>query len=79
MFQLEVVQGLNGLNDYLFSSYHEKHPRKLYSGFVSIRLLWLDRRLGNGMHLLSNAVLWSNYLSADVNMMFDLHPQLFYF
>ena len=78
MFQLEVVQGLNRLNDYLFSSYHEKHPGKLYSGFVSIRLLWLDRRLGNGMHLLSNAVLLSNHLNADVTM-FDLHPQLFYF
>ena len=56
MFQLEVVEGLNRLRDYLFS-YHEKDPRTLFSGFVSIRLLWLDRRLGNGMHLLSNAVL----------------------
>ena len=57
MFHMEVVEGLNRLNGYLFSSYHEKDPRTLFSGFVSIRLLWLDRRLGNGIHLLSSAVL----------------------
>ena len=50
-------QGLNRLSDYLFSSYHQNIPRTLFSGFVSIPLLWLDRRLVNGMHLLSNAVL----------------------
>ena len=57
MFHLEVVEGLNRLNGYLFSSYREKDPLTLFSGFVSIRLLWLDRRLGNGIHLLSSAVL----------------------